>query len=66
MRLKQWRWVVLGPAMVLVAGMTSALAPVSQAASAATSSAALNCASATHSADCLDVFDPEAVGGEGH
>jgi hypothetical protein len=65
MQLKQWRWVTLGPAVVLVAGLTSALAPASPAASAATSGAALNCASAAHSANCVDVFDPEAVGGEG-
>src|SRR5437016_2927251 len=62
MRLKQWRWVIAMPAVVLVVGLTSGLASASSAAPAAKRGAALDCGSVAHSANCVDIYNPEATG----
>ncbi len=62
MLLKQWRWVIVMPAVVLVMGLTSGLASASPAAPAAKQGAALDCGSVAHSANCVDIYNPEAMG----
>jgi hypothetical protein len=66
MRLRQRRCMIAAPGVVLAVGLLSALGPASQAApAAATWGAALDCGSVTHSYNCVDVYNPTAVGYDG-
>jgi len=74
MRIKQRRWMIIIPATVLVTALVPTLASAAQAAPTASKPAAaakapskwwgpaIDCGSETHSFNCVDVYDPTAIG----
>jgi hypothetical protein len=71
MRIKRRRWMIIIPATVLVTALVPTMASAAQSAPAAPRSPAaaskwwgpaIDCGSVTKSFDCVDVYDPTAIG----